>query len=366
MGASLVEGVKTLSERSPKSRILPVALLLVAAVLFLLLRSASGPSGGEEPSVATPASDAALSDETSAAAGASGRRAEKPLGKDPAAADAETVAYLQDKFGATITDKRTQVKAVEKLIEYLMRNYPDDWQQRLQAMLARAFPGLADQLYATYQNMTAYNDWLKSHRQELSQMDADAMRAAMRDARTRFFGSDAEQIWAEAIRHEQILDTVDAIRESPATATTVGEKLEAFVGAIEETYGDDAPSFLERRQAELMNNFLAIDTVQDGLHGMSPAERAQELAGIRRGLGMDDAALERWRELDAQRDRAWETGERYMRQRDEIVQKFQGDEQARRLAALRGSSFGEEADIVREEEESGFFRFGHRRVFGNE
>lgn len=366
MGAFLVEGVNTLSDQPPKSRILPLALLLAVVALFLLWRTASGPSENATPSGSAEEAGAEPVDAATAAARLSGRREEKPLGKDPAVADAETVAYLQDKFGATITDKRTQVKAVEKLIEYLMRNYPDDWQQRLQAMLARAFPGLADQLYATFQNMTAYNDWLKANRQELSQMDADARRAAMRDARTRFFGADAEQIWAEALRHEQILDTVDAIRDSPATATTVDEKLEAFVGAIEQTYGDDAPAFLERRQTELMNNFLAIDTVQDGLHGMAPAERARELANIRRGLGMDDAALERWRELDAQRDQAWDAGERYMRQRDEIVQKFRGDEQARRLAALRGSSFGEEADIIREEEESGFFRFGHRRVFGNE
>jgi len=297
---------------------------------------------------------------------ASGRRAEKPLGKDPAAADAETVAHLQDKFGATIHNKHTQVKAIEKLIEYLRKNYPDDWEQRLQALLARAFPGLADKLYATYQSMTGYNEWLKSHREELAQMDSAARRAALRDARLQFFGPDADEIWAESLRHDHILETVDSIRESPATASTVEEKFEAFVGAVEETYGADAPTFLERRQAELMDNFLAIDTVQDGLHGMDDAQRAQQLTEIRRGMGMDDAALGRWRELDAQRDEAWDSGERYMQQRDEITQKYQGDDQARRLADLRSRTFGQEAEVIQQEENSGFFRFGHRRVYGKE
>lgn len=356
------------SAKSRGTRLLLPGLLLAAMLALLwqrgLLPGVDGTGSGAD-SAAT--QDVAGSDGDGAAAARNGgRRQEKPLGQDPAAADAETVTYLQDKFGATINDKHTQVKAIEKLIEYLMKNYPDDWQQRMQALLARAFPGLADQLYATYQNMTAYNDWLKAHRQELAQMDPAARRAALREARTGFFGPDADEIWAESLRHDHILETVDAIRESPATATTVDQKFEAFVGAVEETYGEEAPAFLGRRQAELMDNFLAIDTVQDGLHAMDEAQREQQLMEIRRGLGMDDAALDRWKQLDAERDREWSNGERYMQQRDEITSKYQGDEEARRLADLRSRTFGNEADIIAEEEQSGFFRFGHRRVYGKE
>lgn len=357
-----------MAEQSRKPGLLPAAALLVLALgVLLFLKSPAGLFGIADGGPGT-AGDAAApgADGDTAASRASGRRAEKPLGQDPAAADAETVAYLQDKFGATINDKHTQVKTVEKLIEYLMKNYPEDWQQRLQGLLARAFPGLADQLYATYQSMTGYNEWLKSHREELAQMDPAARRDALREARTSFFGPDADEIWAESLRHEHILETVDAIRESPATASTVDEKFEAFVGAVEETYGAEAPAFLERRQAELMDNFLAIDTVQDGLHAMDGAQREQQLTEIRRGLGMDDAAIDRWKQLDTERDRAWDSGERYMQQRDEITRKYQGDDQARRLADLRTRSFGSEADIIREEEETGFYRFGHRRVYGKE
>lgn len=356
-----------MAEQSRKPGLLPAAALAALALgAFLFLQGSPGGlfGGGEDGGAADPT--AVDADGESAASRLSGRRAEKPLGQDPAVADAETVAYLQDKFGATIHDKHTQVKTIEKLIEYLIENYPEDWQQRIQALLARAFPGLADQLYATYQSMTGYNEWLKSHRQELAQMDPAARRAALREARSSFFGPDADQIWAESLRHEHILETVDAIRESPATASTVGEKFEAFVGAIEETYGEEAPAFLERRQAELMDNFLAIDTVQDGLHAMEDAQRQQQLTEIRRGLGMDDAALDRWKQLDAERDQAWNTGERYMQQRDEITSKYQGDEEARRLGDLRSRMFGNEADIIAQEEQSGFFRYGHRRVYGKE
>jgi hypothetical protein len=362
---------KTVADDSRSSKRIPLlaaaATLVVALAVVLTLRPGflSG-SRGEGPATDGVDSADSASEGEGAALQAAGRRAEKPLGKDPEAADAETVTYLQDQFGATITDKRTQIKAIEKLLEYLMRTYPEDWAQRVQAFLARAFPGMADQLYAAFQNMSAYNDWLNSHREELAGMEPGARRDAMREARTRFFGADADRIWAEAIRHEHILDTVDAIRSSPATASTVGEKLEAFVGAIEETYGDQAPSFLERRQAELLGNFLAIGTVQDGLHAMDPASRAEQLDNVRRGLGLDEAARQRWRELDAQRDKAWESGERYMQQREEIAGRYQGAEQARRLAELRARTFGSEAEVIGQEEESGFFRFGHRRIFGKE
>lgn len=341
-----------------------VALLLVVAGLYLRAKpetgaSASRDGAGEQARSTLPTGAAGT-------AGASGsqRRAEKPLGRDPLVADSETAEYLREEFGATIHNKRTQIKAIEKLIAYLMKNYPDDWQQRVQALLAQAFPGLADQLFAQYQNMEAYNAWLKASREELAAMTPGEKRDAMQDARLRFFGADAAEIWEESIRHERIYDAMDSI--SQATDTSVDQKLKTYLDAINETYGDKAPEFLEKRQTELTTNFLRLPSVQDNLRAMTAEARAQQLREVRRAMGMDDEALARWSELDGQRDQAWETGQRYMEQRDEITRTTQGDEQARRLAALRSSTFGSEADIIAEEEGAGFFRYQHDRVFGKE
>ncbi|MFN2427849.1 MAG: hypothetical protein ABR587_15540 [Candidatus Binatia bacterium] len=293
----------------------------------------------------------------------SSRREERRPAIDTLTKDEEAVAYLREQFGATIEHKRTQIKALEKLIAYLMKTYPDDWQQRLKALLAEAFPGMGDQLYAQFQNMTAYNEWLAANRIDLNQMTPGERRDAMNEARFRFFGPDAAEIFEESLRHERIYDTMDAIDQSDAP---VGEKLSTYLESINEAYGENAPDFLERRQTELMTKFLALPSVQEDLHAMAPAARQQQLHDVRAAMGLDDEALARWRDLDQQRDEAWNTGERYMDERDDVTRRYQGDEQARRLGELRARTFGPEAETIQQEEDSGFFRFGRRRVYGKE
>lgn len=352
------------SKDSRNTRLALVAATFVAAIVMMMAWSGTDPTGdgiGPHPIAQAPAAGDAR------AAGSPSllqRRSDQRAVKDPAAEDAQAAEYLRQQFGATIANKHTQIKAIEKLIGYLMKNYPDDWQQRVQAVLAQAFPGLAAQLYGQYQNMSAYNDWLRANREQLAEMSPGDKRAALRDARFRFFGADAAEIWEESLRHEQIYDAMDAIGQS--TDTTVEQKLSTYLDAINQTYGEQAPEFIERRQTELMTNFLTLPSVQDDLHAMDAQAREGELDRIRGAMGLDEAARDRWHELDGQRDQAWENGERYMEKRDEITAAWQGDEQARRLQELRSQMFGDEAETIRGEEESGFFRFGHRRVYGRE
>lgn len=338
-----------------------VAALVLAAGLFAWW-SSGGPATQEGTS-AQPATGVAGAGAGGPSA-TSARRGERRSGAAAMTKDQEAVHYLREQFGDTISNKRTQIKALEKLIAYLMEAYPDDWQERLQGFLAQAFPELAAQLYAQYQNMTAYNDWLAANRADLATMTPAERRDAMREARFRFFGADAEQIWEEAIRHERIYDAMDQINQS--ADVPVDEKLSRYVDSIEEAYGEKAPGFIEKRQTELMNGFLTLPSVQDDLHAMSPEARARQLDQVRETMGLDEEARTRWRDLDQQRDQAWETGERYMEQRNDILENWQGDEQARRLDALRSQTFGAEADIIGQEEASGFFRFDHRRVYGKE
>jgi len=291
------------------------------------------------------------------------RREDRRPAIDTLTKDEEAVSYLREQFGGTIENKRTQIKALEKLLAYLMKAYPDDWQARLQALLEQAFPGMGDQLFAQFRNMTAYNEWLAANRGELNQMTAAEKRDALRDARFRFFGADAAEIFEETLRNERIYDAMDAIKESDAP---VHEKLDTYLGAIKEAYGEQAPEFLERRQTELMTGFLTLPSVQDDLHALSAEARQRQLDDVRAAMGLDDAARGRWRDLDAERDAAWQTGERYMTERDEITRTTSGDEQTHRLQELRTRIFGADAETIHQEEDAGFFRFGHRRVYGKE
>lgn len=339
-----------------------VAVMLALALLWWSL--AAGPGLQEETAGEVEGVQPLADSGGSTSPVASSRREERRPGGDPASKEAESIDYLREQFGATITSKRTQIKALEKIVAYLMKTYPDDWQARLQALLAQAFPDLAAQLYAQFLNMTAYNEWLAAHRGELNVMSAADRRNALHEERFRFFGPDASEIWEESLRNERIYDAMDAINQ--AEGTSVDEKLSTYLGAINEAYGDSAPDFLERRQTELMTGFLTLPSVQDDLHAMSAEARARELGEVRAAMGLDGDALARWRELDAQRDQAWQAGEDYMVKRDEITRSWQGEEQSRRLDALRTQIFGAEAATIRQEEDAQFFRFGHRRVYGKE
>ena len=337
--------------------------MLILAVLFLRREPSIAPPSENEvaapkppalPEVALPEAPPVHDD---------GEIEDPPPGEQPSEAD--FIDYFRNKFGPGIRNKYVQIKAIEKLIEYLTKLYPNDWRARLYDFLKEAFPELADELYAQFEKLDRYNDWVRNNRHELMKLSAKDRRAALWDMRYSFFGEDAHEIWAVALKNERILESLETIAES--RDTTVDQKVDAYVNAIRQAYGDRTDELLQNRNTELMNRFLSAETVQDDLHSLAPAERQQKLHKIRRAMGMDDEALARWDELDAYRDRIWSAGERYMREREQLAQQYQGADLESRLAPLREQLFGpQEAQIIGEEEQTGFLRFARRRRFGRE
>lgn len=277
--------------------------------------------------------------------------------------DAQIIARLRDKFGKSIHHKHTQIKAIEALIAQLMKMYPDDWRSRVYDFLKQAFPELADALFAQFEKLLRFNDWMRDNRHEMMQMDSRDRREALWDARREFFGEDADEIWEITRRNEQILEALD---DADDAGGGIEAKLEGYLDAIEEAYGEQAQDFLQRRRTELMLRFLSVESVQDDLHDLPAGERQEKLREIRSGLGLDDAAIARLEALDAERDREWAAGEQYMQERAALTE---GDPSAvpqDRIDTLRQRYFGEQADMIRDEEAAGFFRYGHRRRYGRE
>jgi hypothetical protein len=106
--------------------------------------------------------------------------------------------------------------------------------------------------------------------------------------------------------------------------------------------------------------------VQQDLAAQPPDQRRQSLREIRTGMGMDEAAVQRWDELDRVRDQAWDQGQRYMRERQQLAAQYPAVEQEQRLRELQDRTFGDEAETIRAEEAAGFYRYGHRRRLGRE
>ena len=83
-------------------------------------------------------------------------------------------------------------------------------------------------------------------------------------------------------------------------------------------------------------------------------------------MGMDQAALNRWDALEDERETKWQNLEKYK----ELRTKLYGNkttispEQQKEIDVMRTKLFGEEAEIIKNEEASGYFRSPEERNFG--
>lgn len=278
--------------------------------------------------------------------------------------DLEILSALREKFAPQIQDKHAQIKLVEQLIAYLSAHYPDDWQDRIHAFLKQLFPELADALYAKFEGLSRYNDWLRSNRNVLLRMDAAGRRQALWEARREAFGADAEAIFAAELKNQQIRDTLAALDVEDGRG--VEQKFASYMEAVQQAYGEQSMAQIQNRQTELMNGFLGVGAVQADLHAMTATERSASLRAIRAAMGMDEAALARWELLDRERDGSWTQGEAYMAERGRIESQYEGEEEQERLHALQAHHFGDDAETIRREEAAGFYRYGHLRRYGRE
>jgi hypothetical protein len=107
-----------------------------------------------------------------------------------------------------------------------------------------------------------------------------------------------------------------------------------------------------------------LSSIQRELTDLSPAERTKSLRTIRQEMGLDEEALKRWDTLDRTRDGRWDAGARYMTERAALAKELSGEELETRLQEVRARYFGTEAEVIGQEEASGFFRFESPRVWG--
>jgi hypothetical protein len=156
----------------------------------------------------------------------------------------------------------------------------------------------------------------------------------------------------------------DAILGVAADETlALGARLERYRAAVAAAQ-ERAPSAPLDHPGMLTEAFLRSDAVQRDLAAMSPAERARELAHVRRTLGFAEDEIARMEEIDAWRESRWRNGLAYMAERARVTSTFEGDALVEELHALRSEYFGHEAPTIEAEERSGFYRFERPRVYG--
>jgi len=268
---------------------------------------------------------------------------------------------LRERLGQGILDKGNQASLME-LRELLKEHYPEDWEAKLDGLLRKAFPDLADQVLQTFHRMDAYNEWFEHNKRDLATMAGDEIQEALRQRREEIFGDDAAEIWASESGEQRIRDTLDILED--ASHVPLEDRIELFRGAVEEAYGDRGPAPVSDKRQVMAVAFLSMESVQDELKQMGPDERAESLRQIRRTMGVDEARIEEMERLDAEREERWQSGLRYMVERDELARSYEGVQLDEELRFLRERCFGDQAKTIEAEEASGFFRYTRRRVYG--
>ncbi len=277
------------------------------------------------------------------------------------------VLELQRNYGKTISSISTQAALLD-VKKYVSSLFPgEDGRAKFYMILKRAFPDLADQIMATIDKLEEYERWLADNEGFLASMTALERLNALWEKRHELFGEDAEEIWtgellATEARTGAMQDIMSVLGES--RDMTIEEKLDMYQDALRQTYENSADAHVLDQHFMLAKVFFSIDSVQEELTALSPEQRQFKINQVRREMGFSEEEIENMEVLDADRSRRWETGLKYMQEREAIASQFEGAQQEEQLQALRAKYFQDEAKTIELEEKEDFFRFKRPHIYG--
>lgn len=272
------------------------------------------------------------------------------------------ILQLRKKYGGMLEGIPLRLEVITNLRDLLRKLYPDDWQARLLRILAAAFPDLARDLVDLFARLLRYEEWLEKILPQ-QQFDSQAARQqAVWGKRVELFGDAAYAIWAYERREEKLRVT---LQELSTSAAPFAEKTKTYISALRETYGDSVIGPNAPHRTQNMARFLELPGIQQDLKSVPVAERKARLREFRAAMGLDEAALQRWDDLDSERDAVRATGDTYMAERAKLDALAPGPERDAQVRALQDRLFGPaEAVFLRNEEASGFYRFKTPQTLG--
>ncbi|TGM24041.1 hypothetical protein [Leptospira meyeri] len=274
----------------------------------------------------------------------------------------EIARILQEKYGKNIDHPGAQIAMIEELMKDLPKLYPNDWVRILNQILGFAFPDKVLELMRMSENLYNYNKFREANMSKVGLMSDEARKQMMWKERYRLFGEKADQIWAMEKKMTTIGDTLKRITESPAG--NLDAKLSQYSQTLKDQFGKEYSRVMENKRQQLTEGFMVA--VQKDLKVLSFGERKSALREIRSAMGMDSAALSRWDTLEEEREKAWQNQQKYAEKRTQLSSKKGGmtPEDEKQLDALRKQYFGEEAEIIKNEEASGYYRAREERTYG--
>jgi hypothetical protein len=271
-------------------------------------------------------------------------------------------ASLKQRYGSKLMQPYWRLQLIQSLKNYLMEKYPNDWLVRLKAMLKLFFPADYDKLVASLEAIESYNAWMGEIKHSMVFNSKEERLRATWDKRIQLFGEDAKIIWKAQLQQEKVDAALQQLDSSSLPLTT---KIDRYVQTLVDVYGKSVTDPDKSHPVQQMEGLLTLNSVQDQLHSLPPERRREELHHLRSAMGLDDKAVKRWDELDAERAQRAAAGASYMQERAALAKQYEGDALQLQIQGLQIRKFGsEEAQYIRNEEETGYYRYQERQQIG--
>jgi len=279
--------------------------------------------------------------------------------------EAELAARLQSSYGEQIQDLSVQASLMKVKIN-IQNHYPKDGMSHFSRVIFLAFPSHAESILSIIKRLGIYNEWLDDNQTKLDNLSPLELNGTLWQKRKELFGSDAEIIWSkdrEQMMQKQVRMQDLIHRLGQANDISFDEKLYQLQTSIAETYEGTAQA-IEINGGLIAQVFFGLESVQQELQQLSPEERQNQINHARRTLGYNDEQIAHLQKKDGERNKRWSNGTNYMSERKVLSNNLEGDQLEDALSVLREKYFKHEANTIRQEEESDFWRYERRRIYG--
>lgn len=278
--------------------------------------------------------------------------------------DSRLITILNN-FKGDAAQPEIQIKLIEALISYFNKAYPgQDPTSLLNKHISAVFPDLADEIYTKFLQLHRYNEWVEKNRSALWQLSGAEREKVIWSMRTSIFGDAADIIWKDSLFSMKIYDAMEFIQRNPML--DFEQQAASFADDVKQKLPDkkDGTNSNDRYSLELLSIFLNLENVQAHLHAMGDEERHLALRAARGQMGLSEKMLDRFEMLDQTREQRRQKGMAYTLAREKIEYDFKGEHLENELDKIRDQFFGEEAETLKAEELSGFYRYTNKRIYG--
>jgi len=271
-------------------------------------------------------------------------------------------SYFNQRFHNKLNNPYWQLKLIESMTQLFQQLYPDHWKEEMLKFIRSQYPQLADALINKINALHEYKEWMASLEHSMDFTGADDRLRALWDKRLSLFGEEAYIIWEAAYKDQQFEQSMATLKNSHAPFK---QKVNEYKDIFTQVHGVDVSDGQQKHKTQIMTRFLSLKNIQSDLQAMPPEERKIQLRAFRESLGLDNAALNRWETLDAERDQQRAASEVYTTEKNKLQAELSGPALEQAIIQLQNKLFGEkEANFIRNEEASGFFRFEQEQQYG--